>query len=438
MKWSMVLSLFLSPAAALAAEPGARGYEGQTQKVIENALKQYSSAKSYQDKLTISGEVDAEGPEKLGPPEPMEMTLTFAQPNKIALKTPGYRVVSDGKKMWQYFGQLEQYLESPAPAQVELGTLELHKYPQVYEQFKHPIALTITVSKPSVSHLLGNVTEFTGTKAESRKGEAGWLVSGVLEMRQGQNQVIRTPFKAWFSEKTGLLREMVYDHTKRAQEAFTGLKVNKYLQVARYEDAKLNEAVSDERFTFKPGSYDKKVAEFELPSEEEYQRKLIGRTAPDFATKDLFGKTLKLAEFKGRVVVLDFWATWCRPCVMSMPHVQKLSEKYAKQPVAVLGVNGDRPGTEQEVIKFLQKNKFTYPQLTDFDNKIAEAYRVSTIPFVVLIDKQGIVQALYSGYSDEQMDEIAAGINKVLKGENLFKPQHGSTSSEPASGSGSK
>src|SRR6185436_10427847 len=98
----------------------------------------------------------------------------------------------------------------------------------------------------------------------------------------------------------------------------------------------------------------------------------------------------KLSDLKGRVVLLDFWATFCGPCRMAMPAIQRLSEKYQKEPVSVIGMDSERPGTDEQVPKkFLQDSKITYRQLKGTE-EISQNYRISTIPYFVLIDKKGI------------------------------------------------
>jgi len=130
------------------------------------------------------------------------------------------------------------------------------------------------------------------------------------------------------------------------------------------------------------------------------------------------------------VVLLDFWATWCRPCVMSMPSIQAVATKYADKPVTVLGVNSDEPGSEKMVASFLNERKFTYRQFHGPDGPTGRAVPLQGIPYLVLIDKNGVIQVIHSGFSPGLDQVLSAQIDKLLKGENLFTPPR--TASQPA------
>jgi thiol-disulfide isomerase/thioredoxin len=270
--------------------------------------------------------------------------------------------------------------------------------------------------------------------SEARNGKEGQLIKGVIKLES--NEPVKVPFTAWFAEKTGLLEEVVYDHTKRVQDQVAQmgmqLKVNKYVQRLRFQNVSVDGPVAEGAFIFKPGEYDQKVAELKLPTEAEWQNKLIGRPAPDFATEDLEGKKVKLSDLKGRVLLLDFWATWCGPCRMAMPAIQRLAEKYQKEPVTVLGMDSERPGTDVQVVKkVLDDGKITYRQLK-CSEEVSQSYRISSIPYFVLVDKKGIVQSLNRGFSPDHEEMLAKSIDILLKGGTLTSLSGPATSTAPA------
>lgn len=136
--------------------------------------------------------------------------------------------------------------------------------------------------------------------------------------------------------------------------------------------------------------------------------------AIDFELKDQYGKTHKLSDYKGKVLFLNFWATWCPPCKMEMPDIQKIYEKYEKQgeksEVVVLSVAAPNTQDEKDIdgIKaFLEENGYTYPVLMDDGGYTFGAYRISSLPTTFMIDKEGNVFGyVQGGLTQEAMESI--------------------------------
>jgi len=134
------------------------------------------------------------------------------------------------------------------------------------------------------------------------------------------------------------------------------------------------------------------------------QTDLVGQPAPDFALRNLDGKEVKLADLKGKVVILDFWATWCGPCVKEIPHFIQLYKQYQGQGFEMVGISTDRNGVG--VVKsFVQQHKINYPILMA-DGKVQQAYgEIRAIPTTFVIDKMGVIQRQYIGYRDKAVFE---------------------------------
>ncbi|KPJ59483.1 MAG: hypothetical protein AMS15_06910 [Planctomycetes bacterium DG_23] len=121
---------------------------------------------------------------------------------------------------------------------------------------------------------------------------------------------------------------------------------------------------------------------------------LVGQPAPAFELLDFEGNTVSLADFQGKVVFLDFWATWCGPCVYAVPCVQALYEKYKDKGVVVIGMNvSDDPEAAK---KFAEEKGLTYTHL--FADEISDVYPVSGIPTFFIIDQEAIVRYQRSGF----------------------------------------
>ena len=160
-----------------------------------------------------------------------------------------------------------------------------------------------------------------------------------------------------------------------------------------------------------------KELETELPEKSRPgQIDLAGKPAPAFALRDLDGKEVKFSDFKGKVVILDFWATWCPPCVKEVPHFVELHKEYQDQDFVMVGISTDRAGVG--VVKsFVKKHAVNYPILMA-DGKVQQAYGgIRSIPTTFVIDKSGIIQKQYVGYRDKAIFE--ADIKALLAGKGL-------------------
>ena len=122
----------------------------------------------------------------------------------------------------------------------------------------------------------------------------------------------------------------------------------------------------------------------------------IGQEAPGFSLKDTGGKPVSLKDFRGeKIVILDFWASWCSPCLRAIPELNKLQKDYAEKDVQVLGINIQESPAKAISIKV--KYMVKYPILLDIKGTVAKDYKVRGIPNLILVDKDGVVQ--YNGHA---------------------------------------
>ena len=136
--------------------------------------------------------------------------------------------------------------------------------------------------------------------------------------------------------------------------------------------------------------------------------------APDFSFTSSEGEHIALDDLKGKVVVLDFWGTWCPPCVASVPELRNLHKRYSKEPSFMLiGISSD--GDENTWREFTGKNKMIWPQYLDRDRKIQRAFGVRAFPTYVLIDHEGIVQFTSVGSSWQSSASLHDAIKKQVK-----------------------
>ncbi|MDA8124943.1 MAG: TlpA disulfide reductase family protein [Deltaproteobacteria bacterium] len=138
-----------------------------------------------------------------------------------------------------------------------------------------------------------------------------------------------------------------------------------------------------------------------------------GVAAPDFTLKTPQGKSLSLKSFRGKPVLLNFWATWCGPCVEEMPFFQQLAKEWADRGLVVLGVNeGDGAS---KVTGFMQRYGLTFPMVLDPDQEVSRLYSVRFMPTSVLVDKDGIIQAVSFGGFESKEQLVAKMLSRLNK-----------------------
>jgi len=136
----------------------------------------------------------------------------------------------------------------------------------------------------------------------------------------------------------------------------------------------------------------------------------IGQTAPSFKLPDLEGREISLENFKGKIVLLDFWATWCNPCRMTMPVVEKLSKEYPKD-LVLLAVNLQE--SKKIVEKYAFEQAISSQILLDEKGTVSTAYGASAIPMQFLIDRSGVVRHIQTGYSSKMASQMRAQIEQL-------------------------
>jgi cytochrome c biogenesis protein CcmG/thiol:disulfide interchange protein DsbE len=138
----------------------------------------------------------------------------------------------------------------------------------------------------------------------------------------------------------------------------------------------------------------------------------VGQTAPDFKLPPVGGgRAYSLSQFKGKPVVLIFWATWCPPCRREIPALKSLYERYTQKGVAVVTVTIDYRQTQEDVLNFQRVNELPYPILWDADNKVSDDWGVEGIPTNMVLDKKGVIR--YRGHSMD--DDLVSAIEGAIK-----------------------
>lgn len=138
---------------------------------------------------------------------------------------------------------------------------------------------------------------------------------------------------------------------------------------------------------------------------------LVGQPAFVFRAETLDGRRFNLAEHKGRLVVLDFWATWCGPCMQSLPMIEEVVKEFAEQDVRLFAVNMEEQPDQIKTV--LERHKMKFPVVLDRDGAVAARYTVTAIPQTVLIDRDGKISRLFVGGGKKTADALRAAIREL-------------------------
>jgi thiol-disulfide isomerase/thioredoxin len=209
--------------------------------------------------------------------------------------------------------------------------------------------------------------------------------------------------------------------SKQYEESLKGLELVVAEAEARIEQAKQiwtaarEEATSD----IVQEAIDRQIAQHDSYSQyqiEGAQKKaeILGKPAADWESTDLDGNPHRLADYTGKVVVLDFWYRGCGWCIRAMPQINQVAEEYAAAPVAVLGMNTDSNIDDAKFVAEAMKLK--YPSIR-IDRELPQKYGVSGFPTMLVIDQAGVVRDMHVGYSPTLREDLHASIDRLLDNE---------------------
>jgi len=143
-----------------------------------------------------------------------------------------------------------------------------------------------------------------------------------------------------------------------------------------------------------------------------------GEQAPDFTLRDIYNKEVSLSDYKGKVVLVNFWATWCGPCKVEMPHLDKMDAEFEARGFEVLSISTDDARAASMVKPFIKKNGYQFTVLLDKTTSVVSKYNPGkTLPYTAILDREGRIAHVHMGYNagdEEKMrDEIVALLGPV-------------------------
>ena len=180
----------------------------------------------------------------------------------------------------------------------------------------------------------------------------------------------------------------------------------------------INDDVAEDAIAFNPPEGATKVKQIGASDQ---RQAMLGHIAPTVELKDLTGATINTDDLRGKIIVLDFWATWCAPCVAGLPKLSEVAHDLADEGVIFYAVN---QGEDVDTInKFLAKKGLQLEVLLDKNRVVAKDYMVGGIPQTVIIGRDGSLQAVHVGYSPGKENTLKEELETLVSGKNLVEPK---------------
>jgi thiol-disulfide isomerase/thioredoxin/outer membrane lipoprotein-sorting protein len=391
----VVLACLVGAATAVqAAAPSFADAVGHSREVAE-------SVKSYSFEATLQVSSGMAG---MGSAMNMELTAASAAvwPDRL-LNTQestafSYSLGTGAGGSWLYISQLGTcYQGEPAALVRDLeASAEFELTPESIYNYYSGIEAYLLKPQPAA---IGEATEETLTIGGREIPCVVFTLAGSSD-EPGEGAPVEGEGKVWYDPATGLvLQSEAVMHVLQG-----GMQITQTI-LTSVTSFSLNEAIDEAKFTYTAPEGAKVVDSLERMTN---PNSMAGQAAPEIGFTRFDGSTFKLSEHRGKVVFLNFWATWCPPCRMEMPHIQTLfQEMSGRDDVVFIGASSEDAAT---VKGFLEKNaQYTFPIVNVAQADVSGAYRTDSIPAIFVIDGEGVIQAhLVGAQTEAQMRRALA------------------------------
>ncbi len=422
-------------------EPDVKRDNPKARALFDEVARAYKALTAYSDQGEFVLALNIAGKDQK---QATPLKLTFVRPNKLDIDAGQVHLTSDGTTMTTSVIPLKRYTTAPAPRKLGIDTFREGPIGSVL--FGGPsgppmfvLLNLLTASDPaSAIAELGGSFQMGSTPGKNDDSKTKPAPSAILiEFEKGRPGIVLNVDPA-----TKLLSsiDLKIDPEQLAAAGPAGQKVsiNKFGWSA---GAVSTEMPKDQSFAYSaPKGFAKVDSLFEQQEEKHAIDAKIGKPAPDFTLTLLDGpgktKTVTKAELAGKVVVIDFWATWCGPCLLELPEIQKLIDSYAKtqKNVMIVALSQDEEPSELAAVRKLVEKTLSDKKINltgnpvgqvglDPSKSVGSAFELEGYPTLIILDGKGTVQAVHVGFNPEAAEplhkSLAKEIDVLLEGKSL-------------------
>ncbi len=383
-----IVLLFLLPTLSLSEERSTDARE-----LIRRVSRNYRDLQSYYFEGLLRTEIEGEGfYQRIELP----VIVSAVKPDKTRIEIKhsleGFLIVTDGNNTWEYVSRLKQFTRQMGNAGraggygSKLSSVAMSLVEDYGRLGQNAVKVRLVGEK---TRDIGNrkvrcfLVEYSGRTPLRFIDDSG--LSSILSIDPERNLILQEDSRtAMGSSPFGWPAEVRHTVT--------------------LTKARINQSLPDSLFVFTPPQGAQQVQVLGPRSAP------TGREAKDFTLEDLNGRPVRLSDLRGKVVILEFWASWCEPCRYEMPVVEALQQRFKDEGLVVLGINDEDPPIAR---RYVEQGGYTFPTLFDKSQAVAGLYGVRAIPALFVIDRQGEIVGRHSGYGPGSEEKILDSLRKA-------------------------
>lgn len=403
--------------------------------LMKKMVQKYSKATSYADAGTLKIQFELNGQNY--DDQQQSFSVSYEAPKKLRLQIYDGMIVSDGESIYTTLSDVRGYvIKAPVTAPLTLQSVYADDF--TYYTLMQQRAVG---NAPQLELLLANsffddmMRQSTSQKVE-KDGEIDGETYKRVKLGVPDGEMV-----FWIHPESYILRRVEYPVDSFRENLKQQGEVGNVSVVADFNGARMNEQIDPIAFKFDLPEGVKFVKRFVGPSPPE----VLGKKAPEFEFADLEGNKITSESLAGKVVLLDFWATWCVPCLENMPNLQKVAQQYKDNPdVVILAVNIEGDSVNNDAVKeAMQKTGATLTVARDPNTVSDTGFSVQSIPNMVMIGKDGTVQENEVGLAPnvDVTATLTKKIDTLIAGGNLYEQrleefEHAMMQDAPPQGAG--